>query len=109
MIFIINSYVDFIVRFTVADSPASTVDPIVDAFTNDSTRYIAARFTFDEYKETLRGRNFILGSGLKTVDRLGTTYTNQPLVKGRKYSVYCRVTGTDLSGVGLLHNNTHKD
>ena len=106
--FLINSYVDFVVHFIVIDSPgstspASTVPSFSDDSANGSTWYIAARFTFDEYSETLRGRNFILGSGLRTVDKQGIAYTNQPLVGGRRYTVYCRVTGTDLTGVGVQH------
>jgi hypothetical protein len=92
------SYVDFIVHVTTPGSPASTIPPLTDSFAKDNTWYIAAQFTFDEYKETLRGKNFILGSGTKTVDRMDTVYTNQPLVQGRKYYVYCKATGTDISG-----------
>ena len=107
----IDSYVDFVVHFIVVDSsltisPASTGPSFPDDSANGSTWYTAARFTFDEYSEAFRGGNFILGNGLKTVDRQGITYTNQPLVPGRRYTVFCRVIGTDRTGV-CIQCNTH--
>ena len=94
------------VHFSVARSTSqssslssSSVPLYVGPYANGSTWYVAARFTFSIYSERIRGSNFILGSGSKTVDVHDVVYTNRPLVPGMRYTIYCRVVGTDLTGV----------
>ena len=95
------------VHFSVPDSKSSSrlssslVPSFVGPYVNGSTWYVAARFTFSTYNERIRGNNFILGSGSKTVDMQDIVYTNRPLEPGMRYSVYCRAIGTDLTGVNI--------
>lgn len=108
---VFHSQVDFVVHFTLANSdssltsriPASSVPSHVGPYSNGSTWYVAARFTFTEYNDRHGGNNFILGSGSKTIGLQDITYTNQELMPGRRYSVYCTVTGTDWTGVRIQH------
>ena len=104
----VTRYVDIVVHFSVADStsssrrlPSSSVPSFVGPYANGSTWYVTARFTFSTYNERIRGSNFILGSGSKTVDVEDVVYTNRPLEPGMRYVIYCRVVGEDLTVVNV--------
>lgn len=105
------SHVDVIVhvdqtQLTLQPPPASDIPSNIGPYTGNSQWYIAAQFTYDDYRTKAANNNFELGTDSETQDDSGVTYTNERLKGSRKYSVYIRVSGTDDSGVGAINANT---
>lgn len=105
------SHVDVIVhvdqtQLTPQPPPASDIPSNIGPYTGNSQWYIAAQFTYDDYRTKAASNNFELGTDSETQDDSGVTYTNERLKDSRKYSVYIRVSGTDISGVDASQRST---